>query len=193
VASAAVVARSEAGGARLVGYVVASGPPAGADWEAGLLDRLRERLPGYMVPSALVRLDRLPTTANGKLDVRALPAPVLQRRPPAGTLLRPAPRLIAPIWSRKLELDRVGLDENFFELGGQSLLAARTAARIADVFRVDVPLRLFFDGATVRALTAHVDAAAGEEAADVIAAAYLEVLAMDADQARARLQEQQHE
>jgi amino acid adenylation domain-containing protein len=193
VASAAVVARSEAGGARLVGYVVASGPLAGADWEAGLLDRLRERLPGYMVPSALVRLDRLPTTANGKLDVRALPAPVLQRRPPAGTLLRPAQRLIAHIWSRQLELDRVGLDENFFELGGQSLLAARTAARIADVFRVDVPLRLFFDGATVRALTAHVDAAAGEEAADVIAAAYLEVLAMDADQARARLQEQQHE
>ena len=173
VGTAAVVARTGPGGKRLVGYVVAAAQVPSAAWEAELLAWLRERLPGYMVPAALVRLDRLPTTANGKLDVHALPEPAVELPAMAASDARPTQRLVARIWAKQLGVPGVGLDDDFFELGGQSLLAARTATRIASAFGVDVPLRMFFDGASVRTLSAYLCDRIGEREADAIAETHL--------------------
>ena len=153
VSDAAVVAREESGGqVRLVGYVV-------GEVEVGALrGALRERLPEYMVPSAVVVLDALPLTANGKLDRRALPAPE------RGSAARvepstPTEALLVEIWSEVLEVEQVGVQENFFELGGHSLLATQVIARIRETFGVDLPLRAVFENPTIAESAVHVDAA----------------------------------
>ena len=92
--------------------------------------RLAERLPAYMVPAAVVVVDALPLTPNGKLDTRALPAPDYQDgehlRAPAG----PVEEILAGIYARVLGLQRVGVDESFFDFGGDSLSAMRLIAAI---------------------------------------------------------------
>ena len=144
VSQAVVVARDDgAGGRRLVGYVVgalglAAGRP-GLSWvEPGCLGRhcvgrlrglLQQRLPEHMVPSALVVLERLPLTANGKLDRRALPAPELR-----GSGLRRGPRTPQEeiLWGclrEVLGVERVGVDDNFFELGGDSIVSIQLVSR----------------------------------------------------------------
>jgi amino acid adenylation domain-containing protein len=193
VASAAVVAREGTGGMRLVGYVVASAHTlVAAGWEDDLLERLRARLPGYMVPTALMRLDHLPITVNGKLDVRALPEEDKRR---IGRMLPATPTeiIIAEIWSEVLDRPEIDVRDNFFALGGHSLMATRVAARIAEAFRVEVPLRVFFDSPTIRALAAYLEAEVGTNVANAMADVYLEVSAMETDQVLARLQDQQHE
>ncbi|MFE3514982.1 amino acid adenylation domain-containing protein [Streptomyces sp. NPDC059166] len=177
VAEAAVVARGDT----LVGYVVLS--PTAPDPEptpAGLRSALAALLPGHLVPNALLVLERLPLTANGKLDRRALPAP--EHRP----VLREAylaPRteaeeLVADIWREVLGIDRVGAHDDFFELGGHSLLATRVIARIRAAAELTVPLRTLFTNRTVEtfaeaveeALVAEIDALSEEEAAGLLAA-----------------------
>ncbi|MFF9803319.1 non-ribosomal peptide synthetase, partial [Streptomyces rochei] len=140
VAQAAVIASDAAqGGKRLVGYVT---PSAGVDAE-GLPETARafaaERLPSYMVPSAFVELDSLPLTVNGKLDRRALPAPVYA----AGGGRAPATaqeELLCQAFAEVLGLDRVGVDDDFFALGGHSLLATRLIARIRASLREELPI-----------------------------------------------------
>ena len=92
---------------------------------------LRRKLPEYMVPSLFVVLDALPLTPNGKVDRKALPAPRAQRSPPRPDLLmNPRQRRVAAIWREVLALDRVGLHDNFFDLGGHSLLLVKLQARL---------------------------------------------------------------
>ncbi|MEU8896517.1 amino acid adenylation domain-containing protein [Nocardia sp. NPDC048505] len=126
--------------------------------EAELARRLRAVLPSYMVPSAYVRLAELPLTSSGKLDRKALPDPVL-----APTEFRaprtPAERVVAEVFGRVLGVDRVGLDDDFFAGGGNSLVATQIVARIAEAIDADVPVRLLFEHPTVAALAAALPAA----------------------------------
>ncbi|MCV7079446.1 amino acid adenylation domain-containing protein [Mycobacterium szulgai] len=121
---AVVIAREDrAGDKRLVGYVTGSADPA------AVRAALAERLPSYQVPAAIVTMDALPLTVNGKLDTRALPAPEYQQadryRAPASA----SEEILAEIYAQVLGLDRVGVDEPFFELGGDSILAMQVVAR----------------------------------------------------------------
>ncbi|MEW5926225.1 MAG: amino acid adenylation domain-containing protein [Gemmatimonadota bacterium] len=154
VREAAVVAREDAGGERrLVAYAV---PEAGAEPAAeGLRAWLGERLPEYMVPAALVVLERLPLTSRGKTDRRALPAPEWGAAERAYVAPRtPAEEALAGIWAEVLGVDRVGVADDFFALGGHSLLAVRLLARVERATGVRLPLAVLFAAPTVEALAA---------------------------------------
>ncbi|MDN3054833.1 non-ribosomal peptide synthase/polyketide synthase [Streptomyces sp. SRF1] len=164
VADVAVVARQEGpGGKRLVAYAVAGGG-AGVDG-ARLRAYAAERLPDYMVPSAVVPLAALPLGPTGKLDRAALPAPDPAVRGPRGTSRRApregAERTVAAIWAEVLEVERVGAEDNFFELGGDSILSIRLASRLREAFGVELSPRLVFTRPTVAALAEAVSGADG--------------------------------
>ncbi len=129
----------------LVAYVV------GTFDAKALLESLRRQLPDYMVPSAIVAMDRMPLTPNGKLDKQALPAPAQPALAP-DALDNDIERAVAAIWIEVLECGAVGRHDNFFDLGGHSLNATQVAARLRDFFRVDVPVRTIFDESTVAEL-----------------------------------------
>jgi thioesterase domain-containing protein/acyl carrier protein len=149
-----VVAREEADGTkRLVGYVVANNPTELTSHE--LRKYLKERLPEYMVPSAFVQLERLPLTPNGKLDRKKLPLPddlaihSATRFVAPRTLLE---RQLAEIWEELLEKHPVGVTENFFDLGGHSIMAVRLIARIERLCGKRIPMAALFQKATVEGL-----------------------------------------
>jgi amino acid adenylation domain-containing protein len=164
VREAVVVVRPDAGGdRRLVGYVAAD---AEAVSGAGLRAYLRERMPEYMVPSAVVVLEALPLTPNGKVDRRALPDPEAGAGAEGGDV---APRTateaaLARVFAEVLGVERVGVHAGFFDLGGHSLLATRAVSRIREATGADVPLRALFEAPTVAALAERVDALLGEGA-----------------------------
>ncbi|MEV5392256.1 amino acid adenylation domain-containing protein, partial [Nocardia farcinica] len=152
VAQAAVVVRQHAGGDHLVGYVVPAGGPVDP---AAVLAVAREHLPEYMVPALVQVLDELPVNANGKLDRAALPEPDFGAA--AGEYREPvtaAEHAVAAVFAELLGVDRVGADDNFFALGGNSLLATRAIARVAAALGVTIDVRDFFDRPTVAALAA---------------------------------------
>ncbi|HSK77697.1 MAG TPA: amino acid adenylation domain-containing protein, partial [Thermoanaerobaculia bacterium] len=151
----AVVAAREDGssGKRLVAYVVPAGekaPPV-----AGLRSALKESLPEYMVPAAFVTLEALPVTPSGKVDRRALPAPDSARPDLDASYAapkNPVQEVLAEIWSDLLGVDRVGIHDDFFQLGGHSLLVAKLAARVRQAFKVELSLIQVFQSPTVAAL-----------------------------------------
>jgi len=155
-----VVARDDGTGEKqLVAYLIRR---AGADLSlADLRRRLRQRLPEYMMPAAFVFIDRLPLTPNGKLDVQALPAPGAA---PAEAHPRIAPpetelqRLIAACWQEVLRQPAVGLDDNFFDLGGNSIRLAEVHARLQRALARAFPITDLFAHPTVRALALHLGA-----------------------------------
>ncbi|HKH48755.1 MAG TPA: amino acid adenylation domain-containing protein, partial [Thermoanaerobaculia bacterium] len=150
VREAVVVARE----GQLVAYVV-------GDAAAEELRRsLHERLPEYMVPSALVTLLALPLTPNGKVDRKALPAPEWQRAEGGYLAPRtPVEEVLAGIWAEVLGLERVGVTDHFFELGGHSLLATRVMSRLRSALGVEVPLRDLFAAPRLAGFAARVEAA----------------------------------
>ncbi|MEW1551688.1 amino acid adenylation domain-containing protein [Streptomyces tsukubensis] len=162
VARAAVVARSGAGGDQLVAYTVPA-PDGGEPDTAELRAFVAERLPHYMVPSAFVTLERLPLSPNGKLDHRALPAPELTGSAPYRAPRTPREEVLAGLFADVLGVGRVGVDDDFFDLGGHSLRATRLVGRIRTVLMVDVPMRVVFQSPTVAGLAAHLSG--GDESA----------------------------
>jgi hypothetical protein len=151
VADCAVIARDDERGERiLVAYVAAQ-----AAFDAReLRERLRRRLPEYLVPAALVNLPAIPRLVNGKLDRLALPAPVPDA-PSAASAVPPRDAIetrLAALWSRVLGRPVIGVHDDFFALGGHSLLATRLIARIRDAFGLEVPLLALFEGPTIAAM-----------------------------------------
>ncbi|WP_349956568.1 non-ribosomal peptide synthetase [Rhizobium sp. ZPR3] len=170
---AAVLARvyGNADSARLVAYVV----PAG-DFKVDTDDLrsfLQEILPDYMIPSAVVTVQALPLSVNGKLDRSALPDPenprgIEQVLPRTGT-----ERVIAEIWQDVLKVAPIGVHETFFELGGHSLMAMRLHSRIQRHFQVKLPLPTIFEFPTIEKLAAVVDAYVTKREQDIFARAQL--------------------
>lgn len=154
-----VVAREDTpGDKRLVAYLISH---LGSDvTHTGLRDFLRGFLPEYMLPAVFVRLEAFPLTPNGKIDRAALPLPqpanTLQDEVSAGPRTGTEQR-VAEILGELLELDQIDLDDNFFLLGGHSLLGAQLMARLRAAFGVEIGLRSLFEAPTVAALSAEVE------------------------------------
>nr|WP_321999901.1 non-ribosomal peptide synthetase [Rhodococcus qingshengii] len=163
----AMVRADDALGERLVGYVV---PAAGSELEVSdVLASVSQFLTGYMVPDSLVVLDELPLTVNGKLDRKALPDPIVQLREfraPA----TPVETVVAAVFADVLGVERVGLDDDFFALGGNSLVATRLAARLGQALNTQVAVRILFENSTVASLARSVSALAGSGARKVLEA-----------------------
>jgi amino acid adenylation domain-containing protein len=168
VREAVVVARGEeAGEKRLVAYVV------GAKVNSSeLREYLKGRLPEYMVPAVFVELAELPLTANGKVERRALPPPSvrdLELDEEYAVARTAAEEILSGIWREVLGVERVGIDDNFFALGGHSLKATQVMSRVRQACAVELPLRSLFAWPTVRELGREVERqwAAGTSSTEV--------------------------
>ncbi len=156
VREAVALAREDvAGEKRLVAYVVPGGGPAPAPAE--LREALQKTLPEYMVPWSFVILDRLPVTANGKLDRQALPSPQAAAATEGDGAAHVAPRnelerAIAEVWREVLQLERVGVHDNFFESGGSSLLIVKLHGRLLEALGREIPVMELFRHTTIDAL-----------------------------------------
>ncbi len=152
--AAVVVRESIAGDTRLVAYLVFNSE---SDAMSGQIrDLLSQRIPAYMIPPTFVVLSALPLTANGKIDRRALPEPPPSRPDLDKPFIAPRTDIekkLAQIWSEVLELDLVGVDDDFFDLGGDSLLASRIVTRVNQHFHTETTVADFFGLATVAKLS----------------------------------------
>ncbi|HYG23945.1 MAG TPA: phosphopantetheine-binding protein [Verrucomicrobiae bacterium] len=121
------------------------------------------RLPDFMVPASIIRLDKLPLHPNGKVDRKALPS--MESAAPQNTgASRPPTEIesrLALLWADVLRVQNVGLNDNFFQLGGHSLLALQLMARVRDTFKADLPIRTLFTAPTVAGLAKAVEQRAG--------------------------------
>ncbi len=155
----AAVREDASGEPQLAAFVVSD--PERPPHRQALRGFLAEQLPSYMVPAAVVRLDDLPRTPNGKIDRLALPAPedvdreVTTAFAPART---PVERRLVEIWTEVLGCHSVGIYDSFFELGGHSLLAVQIVSRIRRAFGIELPLHHLFDAPTVSDLCPHIEA-----------------------------------
>ena len=151
--SVVIIRDDMVGGKRLVAYVV---PGDGQAFDVAQLRRhLQDRLPDYMVPSAFVILDAFPLTPNGKIDRQALPEPQKGRSDSAHTYVAPrtaVERAFAEIWGQVLQVDPVGIHDNFFDLGGHSLLMTQVASRVRSRLHLDLPLRRLMETPTIAEL-----------------------------------------
>nr|QEO73798.1 AMP-dependent synthetase and ligase [uncultured bacterium] len=155
-----VARRTDTGDKRLVAYVVSDGEPPLRDYLAG-------RLPAYLVPSAFVQMDRLPLNPNGKVDRHALPAPVGSVTGLDESGGDPVVRTVTRVWAEVLGVPGVGPDDDFFALGGDSLLAVRALSRIHSALGVALPAKTLFDAPTAAAFGEAVLAGSAEDTSDI--------------------------
>jgi len=161
-----VVAREDEGQERrLVAYLVAKGSVEPRVSE--LRDFLRERLPEYMVPLSFVNLDHLPLTPNGKVDRKALPAPGAERPELVANYVAPSSpteKILADLWAKTLGLERVGVHDNFFDLGGHSILMGQVHERVCKALKTNVSLLELFRHPTIFSLAQHLSQPSNESA-----------------------------
>jgi amino acid adenylation domain-containing protein len=171
----AVAAESTPGETRLIAYYVPLAPsiqpsaepatpampamPADDGLENELREALGRKLPAYMVPNLFVRLREMPLNPNGKIDRDALPAPsVAERKPdPTAVPMTAAESIVARLFAELLKVENVGRDDNFFRLGGHSLMATQMIANISEAFNVRFPAIDFFARPTVAGIAARVE------------------------------------
>jgi len=149
--SVVVVREDERGNKRLIGYVVGEEDATPAE----LKRHVRERLPAYMAPEDILALKEMPVTANGKIDRKRLPAPESAGRRPGREYVgprTPVEEILVEIFEEVLNLDRVGIHDDFFEIGGHSLLAIRVISRVRSTFDVEIGIRNVFDATTAAKL-----------------------------------------
>ncbi|MEG3908709.1 amino acid adenylation domain-containing protein [Microcoleus sp. w2-18bC1] len=158
--SVAVVLREDIPSQKsLVAYAVPLQKPAPTVGD--LRHFLKERLPDYMVPSAFVTLESLPLTPNGKVDRKLLPAPDLNSLIHKGDFVAPrtpTEELLASIWAMVLEVEKVSINDNFFESGGHSLLATQLLSKVSHTFGLNLPLSKLFEAPTVADISSYIEA-----------------------------------
>ncbi|MBE9169068.1 amino acid adenylation domain-containing protein [Pleurocapsales cyanobacterium LEGE 06147] len=164
VKDAIVVARKDsAGNKRLVAYIVATNAKTSEDknkLELQLRIFLKERLPNCMVPSAFVFMDALPLTPSGKVERRSLPAPSQTRPTLKEDFVPPrtsVEKQLAKIWSQVLQVEPIGIHDNFFDLGGNSLLAIQLVHKTREAFQKELPMVALFDAPTIAELSKFID------------------------------------
>ena len=169
VRDAVVIALDDKGSEkRLVAYIVTA--PGTARNVSDLRSHLKSRLPDYMIPSAFVYLDALPLTRHGKIDRRALPTPDAERPSLAEAFVEPqtpAEKSLAAIWTKLLGINRIGINDNYFELGGDSLLATQLASQVRNVFEVELPLVELFRHPTLAEMATSIEEAIIEQMEDI--------------------------
>jgi acyl carrier protein len=179
------------GNRQLVAYIVADHSCCVSSEE--LREFIRASLPEYMVPTAFVMLEAIPLTRNGKVDRRALPAPDHARPDLKGAFIAPrseAEKVVAKLWANILNIEQVGVYDNFFNLGGHSLMATRIIFRLRDIFRVSLPLRALFEQPTVSGLVdTMAEMLGGRDAVDEIAQVYLAIENLSEDEVKSILDE----
>lgn len=156
--AAVAVHQDQAGDMHLTAYVV--GDFAEAQPGEVLRPYLKESLPEYMVPAAFILLERLPLTVNGKLDRKHLPVPDWQRIVESHEYTAPRTMLeeeVARLWAEVLGYGRIGLEDNFFAMGGDSLKAIRVISRLSDSLHVQLPLKTLFDAPDLSSFVAAIE------------------------------------
>jgi amino acid adenylation domain-containing protein len=157
-----VVAREDTpGDKRLIAYVVPAKPDSLNSDE--LRESLRKNLPEHMIPAAFVPLSELPLTSSGKMDRRALPAPNYQSAQPGQEHVEPrnqTEKTMATIWAEVLQLNKIGIYDNFFQLGGHSLLAVRLFSQISRTFGKTISMNTLFQTPTIAELSRLIDSKA---------------------------------
>jgi nonribosomal peptide synthetase DhbF len=150
VSQAAVLVRDER---RLVAYVTGATPGVVPD-ASELRAHLKRSLPDYMIPQVFMQLESLPLTPNGKLDRKALPAPEGRQTNADYVAARtPVETVLVQVWTEVLGLDKVGVYDDFFDLGGDSLLTTRVSARLREILAIEVPVRILFEARTIAELS----------------------------------------
>jgi amino acid adenylation domain-containing protein len=163
-----IVREDETGDKRLVAYVVLEQRledchnDRGKSWElqiSELRERLLGKLPEYMVPNSYVQLEKLPLTHNGKIDRKSLPQPDTETQEHEYIGPRnPAEEILCRLWQEALRRQRVGIHDNFFKIGGHSLLAVQLISRVRSAFSTDMPLSVLFVAPTVARMAEHIEA-----------------------------------
>ncbi len=152
----------------VVAYVVLDRQQASS--ADGLKAALKEKLPDYMVPAAMVVMAKLPLTTNGKVDRKSLPAPEERASREYKAPATATEELVAQIWSEVLKVDRISTDENFFDLGGHSLLATQVISRLRESMKLEIALRTMFESPVLRDFSAELDKARASGAASIASA-----------------------
>ncbi len=179
-----VLARpDQVGEMRLVAYVVLTRSDGAS--AVDLRGSVRDALPAYMTPSIVVSLEAMPRTPNGKTDRKALPEPqwsLIARDTPHVAPRNDTERTITDIWRSILGLEQIGVEDDFFSIGGQSLLAAQLMSKVWRAFDIDLPVHTIFSASTIALLAAEVDgarAALAAEAAELGETGALKEIAVD--------------